>query len=598
MARAALVTMLACGLAAQADDFRGRVLDARGQPIAGAHLRLELVARRQRATAEARYGLALAAHLREVRTRRAITDGAGRWRVLLPPREAALAAGEQTALVLVVEAPGFSTWRRALSTDPAAAADVEVRLQVASGLRLTLTLTAPDAVPKGFALIGRPFRLRGDETVWLEDAVPIGADGRVRYAEPARVPGEALACRPHARPDGYRVRVFAAGCDARRATLTQGAFELALAPARLGPRRVVDERSEPAPAPIEATYPIGEGEISMSFDAPLVPTVGGVAPVRVRAGAAEAVVTSWEVGDPLVVRRRDDRVALPDPPPAGGTQDLVIFDRQGQRCAGAVAYLEDACVRGMTGGAPPIGVSEADGTLSLTGLPQGVFRALVEHRSAGSAEVQVNGGRGQTLHVTLAHSPRPAEPAGRAGIAVLDLRALPVQRELRLAYVHRGEGRVSIHGMDAERGRLPLEACRRVLLEGMLPGPTTFFVRVAGGPPIVVGELVIGTEAEPPIALRDARRREFEVHVRTPDGEPAENPFLSLGEPSTPGRRPRSSELFALEDAGKPGAVRATVMMLGELWVMVHGEGGEPVPLLLPGTGPPAPLHVMLGAPR
>ena len=582
----ALVLCSGAALAQATPEVGGRVLSADGQPVAGARidfLPLELRALPRRGL-KGVYTFAQTRHRAQVKLPRTATDRGGRWRVLLSTQQAALTLAGSVELEMRVRAPGYATWRRAIGPDVIAANAVDVRLE-APGPGLSLTLSAPKGAARGYVLIERPFRVRGSQSILLRDLLPIADDGRVRFAEPARVPGELAPNRATARAEGYRVSVFAAGMAKLTAVLPEGEHRLVLEPSDYGSRRILAERAEPARPPIELTYTVAGYERTLTSTEATAPVLGDEVPTRIETGSGPVEIDSWDPDLPMFVERPGDRAAAEAQDPADraveprrdGVLRVDVVDRRKQPLFGAGVWIENQGVAEAATDAPVFGLTNARGRVELRGLPPGSYRVLVRHPLAGERE---------TLATIAADPPpqqvrlraRPEQPSMRPpleGTMLLDLSAFAADQPLEVGMLT-ADRRVARRRFD--------DVPRTVRLEGLVPGPSDFYLRLGDAPPMFFGGVLAKTVRDAAVVIKPPGSRRYLLTARDPEGKPEAGVYLSLGEGSLPDKRPFSAALFSVKPLPQPGQHVVEVAVHGSLWLRAHGAAGAAVDLQLTPT--------------
>ncbi len=591
------VLVLTAAVRAQDVQLAGTVHDDAGAPVAGATVAFEALPVLARPTpgARGRYTLAQAAQRTRTSLPKTRTDRSGTWRIVLSPQQAALTDGSGVELALRVTAEGCGTWLRGIGTRIAAANGIDAVLPRARGDGARLRVRIEPAV-QGYALVERVYRARGDASLWLPTIVELGADGAFTFDEPPRVPGETPATLPTARAEGYRVTIFAAGCERWQRTLAEGAHTIPLEVSADPPRRVLAQRGEPAATPITASYRVAGTEVTLSFGDPRVPLLGGELPTRVRSASGPVLVDAWDPDAALFV----DAAAEPAPAPAAGstpvaagaTATFAVADREGQGLFGAVIWLEDSGARTMSLDPPPFAITDALGRARLTGLPTGVFRALVRHATGGELEVLVDSSSTTPIEVELAPTPAPPEPeAPRATTAsiLLDLDASKAEGSQRVEVgVQYAPGRVLMRSFPDHPGF--------VRIEGLPPGPMPIFARIADGPVHLLGAVLASADDRPAVRPFAAPAKTFVVKVRAAEGVLEPEVYLSLGDAAPRGRKPYTTALLPVTYDKETGEARLTLHTAGDVWVMVHGADGRGVDLLLPDV-PGEPLPVTLPPP-
>jgi hypothetical protein len=589
---------------AQDQEVRGRVLDDRGQPVAGAEVTFVPlpVDARPRTRSKGRYQLAQAAHRAATKLPRTRTDRDGVFLCMVSPQLAALGAGSGVEIALRVSAPGHLLWMRAIGE----------RIEGAQGLVTTLPRATPggaprlrvrvatgiDGVYRGYALIERAYRARPDRSVWLRHLAPISGTGEVNYDEPCRVPGEVSASLPTARAEGYRVTLFVAGLDRWQRTLTEGEHEVRPERSDFAPRRVLAERGAPAPAPITATWVIAGEEVTLSLAEPLVPLLGGEVPVRVTSPSGPVAIDAWDPDVPLFIDKEGQghgkevmSEAAPKPAEATRTGEVVISDRRKQPLFGAAVWVEDMAARVMLPSGKPFAVSDPLGVAKLSGLPPGLHRILVRHASAGEREVLFDTAVPGPLQVVLQAPPPVNAPSAQEqhGALLLECACDPdAEGELDIGVMQPGSRMLRRSFADKPA---------RVRLEGLTPGPATVWARVGAGPVHVLGGVLAMATEEPALHPFRAARKTFTLDVRTHEGQPAPEVHMSLGENSPKGRKALTAELLPLQRDAASGRLILELRLLGDVWVVVHGAQGERRDLLLQSEGGAELLEVRLPKP-
>jgi hypothetical protein len=585
------VAWLTCGaLAAQEAEIAGTVTDRSGAPIAGARIEFEalpLQAPRSVPGQRGRYDLAQARQRADVPLPRTATDRTGRWRVLLTPAQAALGVAGATELEMRVHATGHTTWRRAIGTSLLAASEQRVALTPAPSeplLRLRARLgTAPPSV--GFAIVERSFRLRGSQAIWLQDVVPLAADGSAAFAEPPDVPGEPAPPTPRARAEGYRVTVLAADADPWRATLAPGTHDVALERSVYRRRRVLAERAEPAKLPVRATWRLAGRDLALDLPQPAVPLLGGEEPIRIDTGSGPVEIDAWDPDLPLFAAR-PDAGAQPAPadaqaPPPGVDLEFAIRAR-GQPVYGAALWLENQGVERAGAGAQVFATSDARGGARLRGVPRGTFRFLVRHPRAGSRELLVDVRDGlapQAVDLAPVAEPEPDPPGqpGRLRIALARAESMPLEVGILLA------------DRTLVRRTLP-DTPRVVRIEGLVPGPATIYLRAGDTAPLLLGGVLATAEDAPPLRADAAPLTRVELAVRGADGAPAAAITVGLGESG----EPTSATLFAPHPAGEPGRFVLELRGFGAPWLRVQDARGARADVELPLRGEPVAREIAL----
>jgi hypothetical protein len=553
-----------------------------GKPVAGARVTiapLEFV----RVTPEGRkstYTIALQQFADGVRLPRTITDASGRARILLSPQQRVLDRITQREHELVVSAAGFATWRRAIGSRllPDVARVELTPLRAEAGL--VLECTGAGGPLRGAVLIERPFRTRNGRSLWLGDLVPIGDDGQVVYTEPPRVPGERIASAASLREEGYRVTLHALARPKRSWTLIPGRHRLDAGEPDGSWRRIVAERGAAPPGPIEASWSIEGRPFALPLADARVALLGGIPPARITTGAGPVALDGWDPELPLFVVREPD--AGPPAPPAGEgvAVELRIVDRRDQPVGGAVVWIEDSAARRAAPGATLFGTSDRDGVLRLAGLPAGIFRVLGFEPDAGEREVPVAiGGEAAPPIRLLARARSEADAPELPGTLLLDLSGAPAGdgpgglAELEIGVVL--PDRSVVQRRFRERPGL-------VRIEGLVPGPTTFFLRVPGAPATILSGVLNGGPDDPPLRPFETPPRRFRLLVLDPDGAPAKNVTLSLNDGGDAKRVPPSSRLFPLAAGAEPGVFECELALHGTLWIRVHGPDETFADLTLP----------------
>ncbi|MEZ5964710.1 MAG: carboxypeptidase-like regulatory domain-containing protein [Planctomycetota bacterium] len=597
-------SVLSAVASAQDMELQGRVVDDRGAAVANADVTfLPLPARaRPRSGHKARYRVAQAAHRAGAKMPRTRTDRDGAFRCLVSPHIAALASGSGVEMAMRVSAPGHVTWMRAIGDDLSGANGVVATLPRAAARpspRLEIRVqTAVDGSYRGVALIERAYRARPDRSVWLRDVVPIDPLGRVTFDEPARMPGEVPALLPTARAEGYRVTLYVAGLDRWQHTLTEGSHEVRPERSDLPPRRVLAERGEPARAPVQATYEIGDEEMTFAFDQPLVPLLGGEVPVRVTSASGPVVVDAWDPDVAMFVESAAIDKEGPAAPAGAAPQTaerrsatFTILDRRRQPLFGAALWLEDQSARTLLADQRPYAVSDPTGTARLVGLRPGTHWVLVRHPRVGEREVLLDTVHEGPIEVVLresANATGETDLEAQPGSLLLDLEQRGASDEAVDVGIVQGGRRVVRRGFD-ERPRL-------VRLEGLVPGPVTVWVKVGEGPAHIISGALATELDEPPMHPLRAPVRSFVLEVRAHDGKPADDVFVSLGEAAPRGRPPLTASLLPLTRDEATGRYTLGVHLTGDLWVVVHGAGDTRRDVLL-GEGAAPVVSVQLPEP-
>lgn len=572
----AVLALVACTAASPAQDtpeVGGTVVDQDDNAVAGARVDFRALDVRAlpRRGLKGVYTLAQARHRAQIKLPRTVTDREGRWRVLLSPQQAALALAGAVELEMRVEAPGFATWQRAIGPDLLAANAHPVHLQPL-GAGLTLNLSAAAEPARGFVLVERAFRVRGSQSIWLRDLLPITDRGTVRFAEPPGVPGELAPTRPTARAEGYRISVFAAGMARVTTLLAEGEHHLALQPSDYGSRRILAERAEPARPPIELTYAIADQERTLTSEQAIAPVLGDQVPIRIQTGSGPVEIDSWDPDLPMFVVLGEAAAAAGAPrdvapPRRDGVLRLDVVDRRAQPLFGAGVWIENQCVAEAATDAAVFGLSDARGRVELHGLPSGSYRVLVRHPQAGELETLAtvrDAVVSQQVRLRP-HSETEPEQLPLEGTLLLDVTALFGDESLEIGMVT-ADRRVVRRRFD--------EVPRLVRLAGLVPGPTTFYLRRGDAPPLFFGGVLAGATPEPAMAINAPEARHFTLTVLDDQGQPVADTYLSLGEGALRDQRAFSASLFSLGPGSHPGQHVVDLAVHGSLWLRVHGPQG------------------------
>jgi hypothetical protein len=569
---AAILMGCAAG-AAQDIDITGRVVDGLGAPVAGARLVVQPLHLTAPPTPGRKgvYLLALQRHQDSARWPSGATDHEGTFRMLLSPSQRALAAAGGREVELVVRANGYATWRRAIGSDPRAAGAEPIVLKPSAtspGLQIRCDGPRP---ARGWVTIERPFRVRGQRTIWLRDLLPLQADGSCEFHEPPLVPGEIPAIAPTMREEGYRVTVYAAGCERLQKLLTAGSHALEL-PAGPPARRVVVERAEPARAPLQVTWRIGGDELTLTLDEPAVPLLGGEMPLRIESASGPVAIDSWDPDLPLFVQKAPpagEAPSRPPPPPRASDFALVVHDFQGQPAAGAGLWLEDAAVKQAGPDCVPFAVCDANGRATLRAVPHGTHWLWIRHPGLGERELPIGSGSQQVPLPPVRLRKLPQAEASESGLPGTLLLALD-GGDLGL------EAGILGHDGRVHQRRFPATP-RFLRLEGLVPGPTTFYLARGEQPSIVFGGVLATDLSAPPLRPLATPVVHWRLNVLDSEGQPARD--VSLWFPETaegprPARRPGASA-FALQKLEEPGTWRCSLALHGSVWLRVHGAQGE-----------------------
>lgn len=210
----ALLTTLLTGLASARLEAqrRGEVVDEGGKPIAGAHVRVEVVALARTST------LALD-HTLDVLARAPLTgistDTAGRFELNLTPAHRRLGTGFEPPLVLVIEARGFDPWREPLAFGLAGFRGTRavLRRTTADAMHTVVVESAPEG---GLLWVGRIDSAGSLAHEWI---VPVPPDGRVSLHAPLVPTPLAFDDWRRTRALGHEVQLWAPGRSSERIPL-------------------------------------------------------------------------------------------------------------------------------------------------------------------------------------------------------------------------------------------------------------------------------------------------------------------------------------------------------------------------------------------
>ncbi len=577
-------------------EIAGVVRDLEDKPVARARIAfapLTLKALPRRGL-KGRYDLAQALHRARIKLPRTATDREGRWRVLLSPEQATLALGGTAELEMIVRAEGYATWHRAIGPDLLAAGRQTVRMEPA-GPGLTLRLLGNGDVPlRGFVLIERSFRVRGNRTIARGELVPIGKGGEVHFAEPPRIPGEIGAARPTARAEGYRVTVLAAAMEQTIVTLGGGVQEVVLEPSDFTPRKILAERAEPARGPIEATYVIQGVEHTLTFEEAAVPLLGDEMPVRIRTGSGPVEIDTWDPDLPMFVvdevpaEESEEAEGAGAAEPGAGRVILDVVDRKNRPLFGAGVWFENSAVKAASRGAQVFGMTGPRGRVELSGLPMGAYRVLIRHPEAGEREKLITTKREpKPTSVRLKARTEPATAvAPLEGTLLLDVTALQSEEALEVGMLTPGR-------VLARRAFRTMP--RVVRLEGLVPGPTTFYLRRGEEPPILFGGLLTRELHAPARVIDPVAPRRVVLTIRDSKGQPAAKANLGLGDAGMGNEPSHTAALIALTPGEQPGQYTADLAVRGVVWLVVRDANGESAEIQISADGP-AEIDVTLKA--
>ncbi len=557
------------------------MVKAGGRPVAGARVEIAPldvhglpVAGRKGTYREAQRQFAAG-----VRLPRTISDATGRCRLLLSPAQRMLDGSTSQEFELRVEAPGFATWRCALGNR--VVPDVTGVELVAQRADAGLVLECKDAAGplSGFVVIERPFRTRSGRTLWLSDLVPIGADGLVLYPEPPRVPGERLAIEPSVRVEGYRVTLWALARPRKVWSFGVGRHRLDPGPDDGSWRRIVAERGEAPPGPIRASWIVADQLQEVTLPGPRVPLLAGMIPQRIDTGGGRVLIDTWDPDLPMFVERAQGRAAAgaadgqdaagdptaPEEGATGATTEIRVVDRRDRPVAGAIVWLEDSAMRQVEREVAAFATADRDGVARFTGIPRGVHRVLALDPVHGEREVPIAFGGDASPPVRLVRRAHGgADPQGLPGTMLLDLTGAPGGPDDPIEVGVLLPDRRVVARRFAERPQ-------HVRLEGLVLGPTTFYVRAGKAPPTIMAGVLNGGLDAPAVRPFETAVRKLRILVMEPDGTPAEGVALSLNDGGDAKRPPPSASLFALTAAGE-GTYEFDLALHGTLWVRVHGK--------------------------
>ena len=591
-----LAGLALCLLLPQETSLSGRVVDQAGHGVQGASVELAALPLLTASQPGVRGSYRVAMALQRERTTwpKTATDRSGSWRVLLTPAQAAMLAAAAVETELVVRKPGFACWRRSLGRAPLAHDGIEARLSP-PGAGLTLHLVGHKGAYLGYVLVERACRATGSRTIWLQDLLELPGDGHVRFPEPARVPGEVLADAPSVRPEAYRITLFAADLEPLVAFVGEGRHELRVTPREDPRRKILAERATPALPPVEASYRLAGREVSLRFDQPAVPLLGNEAPYRIHCASGPVPVDAWDPDTPLFVGKVEAE-SKPDAAEAAGPfADLQLsVQRKELALPGVGVWIEDVAAKAMAADGGPFALTDATGKATLTRLPHGAYRVLLRHLTFGQREQLVTIPGAGPVEITLARPPA-AEPAPEplAGSLLLDLGPAP-----QPAAEAEGRLEVGIVLPDGKLARRQIEDVGApVRIDGLVPGPVTFYVRRGQAPPTFCGGVLVQGDQEPAFVLPKPAPRQLHFTVLDSAGQPLERIQLSLAETQGRSGRLASSDLFAPVATATKGRFVVPIAVHGSLWVRVHGAEGEMRDVLVPPENPDGVVDLRLQAP-
>ncbi|MBK8978528.1 MAG: carboxypeptidase regulatory-like domain-containing protein [Planctomycetes bacterium] len=598
---AALLVPLLTSASPRAQELQvtGRTIDLGGAPVARARVRVARLDIPPVPAVGRRGGYAIAAE-RALGARRLPLAASGRdgeWRMLLPPQLAAVLGAGILPLELRIEADGCATWRRSIGTDLFAVDGLAAALEpVRDDAFVELDLRGPRGRPRGLVLIERPFRVSGRRTLWLRDWLDIPAAGPLRFEQPARVPGEVPAPVPTARPEAYRVSVWAEDCDLDTRFVGEGERAVvALDPAPWQARSVLGPRGRPPEPPFAATWRVEGRELTLPLDAARIPLLGALPPVRATTGSGPVLLDAWDPDLALLVARPED-LRDADPPhdedpttgPAAaaiGELSIVVEDPAGAPLQGALVLVEDRALKRVAGTAAGFGVTDQRGLARLTGLPVGPAFVLVCHPRHGEREGRLElraEHDGPLPRVRLrgadpdAQDGEPPEP-GRPGTLLVE----PARRDaewLELGVVQ-PSGDVAVRRVDG--------APARIRVDGLVPGPTTLYLQHPDGSGTVWGERLATTDPTARVRATDVPERSALLLLRTQGGEVPTACTIALDDKGL------GAALFRVEATDAPGAFVVRGRWTGAPWIRVLA-GERSGRCALPADGGDAPVVVEL----
>ena len=586
-------------------ELAGKVRDSKGAAVVGASVELGTLPLLPAALSGTRssYKLAMASQRQSVPMPKTVTDGDGEWRMLLSPQQSALAAAEAVEMELVVRAQGFATWRRAIGASWLAASGQTATLQT-PGAGLALQLEGHGGAYLGYALVERPFRVPGGRTVWLQDLLRVPGSGKLEYPEPPRVPGEVAAQSPTARLEAYKVTLFCADLEGTVTFVGAGATRLAVRPAEGGRRKILKERAELVPGPIEATWSLAGHKIQLGFESARVPLLGSEAPIAVTTKLGPVALDAWDPDQPLFLRdlaNADELEHKAEPPTEGTFSDVLVeVKRKDQPVFGAGVWIEDPASKRSGKDAVLAAMTDPRGRATLRGIPAGTWRIFTRHAVHGQREALVTAPSKESVALTLAkrdETDTGPKPTTLAGTLLLDCgeRSNEAAKESL---------EVGVLGPDGKLVRKVFEAATRyVRLDGLVPGPTNLYVRTGTQAPTVLGGILAQDSAtsdpgELAVAIASAVPHVIRIHVRDSQGAPVPTAKLSLGEATPAGKDPSSLGLLPLEPTPEAGTFLFKIRALGNLWARVHGPAGEHVDVVFPGQGDVLDVRLKAPAPE
>jgi hypothetical protein len=338
------------------------------------------------------------------------------------------------------------------------------------------------------------------------------------------------------RLEAYRVTLYCADLEPQQAWLAAGAHTLEVRPSDQQRRKVVRERAEPVPGGAVATYALAGRRVTLAFDDARIPLLGNEPPVEVVTKLGPVALDAWDPDTPLHLRGKDDareaeargEPGRDGPAPEGPFADVEVeIRRRDQPVFGAGVWVEDAACKRAADGSLGAAISDAQGKATLRGLPHGAWRVLVRDLQHGTKEILVNVPPREPVVVAFGRreedAPEPRTPLP-SGTILLDLGEIA-------AGAHERGAEVGLLGPDARLARkLFDERSRFVRIEGLVPGPTSFYVQVGKDAPVFLGGLLTQGDRDPPVVVPEVEKRTYRMHVRDSQGRPLEAVRLSLGE--------------------------------------------------------------------
>ncbi len=599
--RLALLALALAGAPAIAQDvveLGGRVVGADGTPLPRARVEIRWleVPESVGSGRRGRYRLAERAALAASRPPRTITDDDGRWRLMIPPQQAAWLTVGLATLGLSVTADGHEPWLRAVA-DVRALPDTARLIATPPGDPLVVRLHGSTPPWRGFAVVARSFRVSPTRTIWLRERVELDPSGELRFGAPPTVAGEVPPDGPTARVDGYRLTVWALDRDVVQLDLAPGEHTVEVPPAPWRPRPVLGERAAAVPTPIEATWRIEDQSLKLNLDTARVPLLGGEPPVAARCPAGAIEIDAWDPDQPLFLVHAADRDE-PDDQAAAATVTaeaslaIDVVDASGAAVIGAGVLVEDLAAESATGA--PFASTDARGHAVLRGLPRGDWRVLVHRSGIGEREalLAAHPGGGESVRVQLAALPPvPATPTGLPGAVRIALPGAPSEVGFTEVGTLAPDGRLVRRRFPGHPGM--------VLLEGLVQGPVTVYARRDDRPPVIWASHLAGTRDDPPMAFDAVPARTFVLVVRDSSGAAVAGDLL-VSLPEKPGRFRQSAETTDLFHAtpvpGEAGRYTLEARLDGAAWLRIVGPGGGAADIALPGEGSGL-VEVALAAP-